>query len=63
LNSSSIQPRSSRIGRNATPSPAKLLARLFLRRWRTRSPDKLPDHLLRDAGLERVGGMVMHRVR
>jgi hypothetical protein len=36
---------------------------MFVRRWRTRSPDKLPEYLLRDAGLERIGGMVRRRLR
>jgi hypothetical protein len=39
-----------------------MLASLFARR-RKPSADRLPDHLLRDAGLERVGGVIRRRPR
>jgi hypothetical protein len=41
---------------------SKLMARMTRRRRRP-STDRLPDYLLRDAGLERVGGVIRHRVR
>jgi hypothetical protein len=33
------------------------------RRWRRPRMDRLPDYLLRDAGLERVGGVTRRRLR
>lgn len=41
---------------------SKLMARVA-RRWRRPRTDRLPDYLLRDAGLERVGGMTRRRLR
>jgi hypothetical protein len=41
---------------------SKVAARLT-RRWRKPSTDRLSDHLLRDAGLERVGGVTRRRLR
>jgi hypothetical protein len=41
---------------------SRLMARLA-RRWRKPSVELLPDYLLRDAGLERVGGVIRHRRR
>ena len=41
---------------------SKLMAHLA-RRWRRPRADRLPDYLLRDAGLERVGGVTRRRLR
>ena len=41
---------------------SSLVARLS-RSWRKPSVGLLPDYLLRDAGLERVGGMTRRRLR
>ena len=41
---------------------SKLITRLA-RRWQRLSPDRLSDHVLRDAGLERVGGVTRPRLR
>jgi len=41
---------------------SKLMAHMA-RRWRRPRTDRLPDYLLRDAGLERVGGVTRRRVR
>jgi hypothetical protein len=57
-----VQPRSRGIARDATWL-AKLRAFVAARRWRRPSTDRLPDHLLRDAGLDRIGGVTRHRLR
>jgi hypothetical protein len=41
---------------------SKMMAHLA-RRWRQPRTDRLPDYLLRDAGLERVGGVTRRRLR
>jgi hypothetical protein len=41
---------------------SKLMTHLS-RRWRRPRTDRLPDYLLRDAGLERVGGVTRRRPR
>jgi hypothetical protein len=41
---------------------SKLMARLA-RRWRRPPTDRLPNYLLRDAGLERIGGVTRRRLR
>ena len=40
---------------------SKLMAHLA--RWRRPRTERLPDYLLRDAGLERVGGVTRRRLR
>jgi hypothetical protein len=57
-----MQPRSSRIEVGGTSWLAKMLARVSMRR-RVPSTEKLSDHLLRDAGLERIGGRMHRRLR
>jgi hypothetical protein len=57
-----VQPRSFEIGLCGPNWLSRLLASLFARR-RKPSADRLPDHLLRDAGLERVGGVIRRRPR
>jgi hypothetical protein len=42
---------------------SRLLVRLFARSRRRPSPDRLPEHLLRDAGLDRIGGRTIRRRR
>lgn len=58
-----MQPRSSGIEVGGTNWLAKLLARVTVRRWRAPSTEKLSDHMLRDAGLERIGGQTRRRLR
>jgi hypothetical protein len=41
---------------------SKRMARLA-RSWRKPSVELLPEYLLRDAGLERVGGLIRYRRR
>jgi hypothetical protein len=53
-----VQPRSVTIGLGET----NWLSRL-VRRWRKPSVDRLPDYLLRDAGLERIVGVIGRRPR
>jgi len=62
VNSSLVQPRSVEIGLGETNWLSKLMGRLA-RRWRRPSPERLSEHLLRDAGLERVGGVTRRRLR
>jgi hypothetical protein len=62
VNSSLVQPRSGRIGLDETNRLSTLMTRLA-RLWRKPSVELLPDYLLRDAGLERVGGMTRRRLR
>jgi hypothetical protein len=50
------------IGLGETNWLSKLIARL-VRRWRRPSVDRLPDHLLRDAGLERIVGVIGRQPR
>jgi hypothetical protein len=50
------------IGLGETNWLSRLIARMT-RRGRRPSTDRLPDYLLRDAGLERVGGVIRHRMR
>jgi len=57
-----MQPRSGRIGLGETSRLSKLMARLATR-WRRPSVERLPDHLLRDAGLERIVGVIGRRPR
>jgi len=57
-----VQPRSIEIVLDETNWLSRLTARL-VRRWRRPSADRLPDYLLRDAGLERVGGVTRARRR
>ncbi|HJT14870.1 MAG TPA: hypothetical protein VJ790_19760 [Dongiaceae bacterium] len=57
-----VQPRSIEIGLDETSWLSKLMARL-VRRSRMPSTDRLSDHLMRDAGLERVGGVTRQRMR
>ena len=57
-----MQPRSGRIGLVETNRLSKLMTRLA-RRLRRPSAERLPDYLLRDAGLERVGGVTRRRLR
>jgi hypothetical protein len=40
-----------------------MLAQMLARRSRKPATERLPDYLLRDAGLERFGGVVRRRVR
>jgi hypothetical protein len=57
-----VQPRSLGIGLGGTKKVSGVMARL-VRRWRRMSPDRLSDHLLRDAGLERLAGVTRRRTR
>jgi hypothetical protein len=57
-----VQPRSIEIGLGETNWLSRLMARLT-GRGRRPSVDRLPDYLLRDAGLERVGGAIRPRRR
>jgi len=57
-----VQPRSMEIRLGETNRLSTLVARLA-RRWRRPPTDRLPDYLLRDAGLERVGGVTRRRLR
>ena len=58
-----IQPRSTGVGLGEINWFSKLLAAMAVRRWRAPSVQGLSDHLLRDAGLERIGGQTRHRLR
>jgi hypothetical protein len=62
VNSSLVQPRSMQIGLGETNRLSRLMARLASR-WRRPSVDQLPDHLLRDAGLERIVGVIGRQPR
>jgi hypothetical protein len=42
---------------------SRWLVRLFARRRRRPSADHLAEHLLRDAGLDRIGGRTIRRRR
>jgi hypothetical protein len=57
-----MQPRSGRIGLGETNWLSRLTSRL-MRRWRRPSLDRVPDYLLRDAGLERIVGVIGRRPR
>jgi uncharacterized protein YjiS (DUF1127 family) len=57
-----VQPRSVEIRLGETNWLSKLMARLA-RRSRRPSTGRLSDHLMRDAGLERVGGVTRRRLR
>jgi len=57
-----VQPRSMEIGLGETNWLSTLIARMT-RRGQRPSTDRLPDYLLRDAGLERVGGVTRRRLR
>jgi hypothetical protein len=50
------------IGLGETNWLSRMMARL-VRRWRRPSTDRLPDYLLRDAGLERIVGVIGRRPR
>jgi hypothetical protein len=50
------------IGLGETNRLSTLMTRLA-RRWRRPSTVRLPDYLLRDAGLERIGGVTRRRLR
>jgi len=58
-----VQPRSTGIRLDGTNRLSKVLALLFVQRWRRPPADRLPDYLLRDAGLERIGGQTRCRPR
>ena len=60
MNRSLIQPRSGTIRLDELNWLLKVKALLTRRRP---SLDRLPDYLLRDAGLERIGGLTRRRLR
>jgi len=62
VSSSLMQLRSGRIELGETNWLSKLTGRM-VRRWRRPSTDRLPDYLLRDAGLERIVGVIGRRPR
>jgi hypothetical protein len=57
-----VQPRSVAIRLGETNWLSRLIARL-VRRWRRPLVDRVPDYLLRDAGLERIVGVIGRRPR
>jgi len=57
-----VQLRSGRIELGEMNWLPRMMART-VRRWRRPSMDRLPDHLLRDAGLERIVGVIGRRPR
>jgi hypothetical protein len=58
-----MQPRSAGIRLGEINWFSKLLAAMAVRRRRDPSTQGLSDHLLRDAGLERIGGQTRCRLR
>ena len=62
MNRSLVQPRSGAITLDELNWLLKAKA-LLTRRWRRPSVDRLPDYLMRDAGLERIGGLTRRRLR
>jgi hypothetical protein len=57
-----VQQRSGRIALGEANRMSKLMTRLT-RPWRRPSAARLPDYLLRDAGLELVAGVIRTRRR
>lgn len=58
-----VQPRRSELAPGSHTLISRLWAAIFDRRHRKPSAQRLSDHLLRDAGLERIGGTIRRRLR
>jgi hypothetical protein len=58
-----VRQRPSGVGLGGQSWISRLLAQMFARRPRRPATDRLSNYLLRDAGLERVGGVVRRRAR